>query len=96
MSDETAPETTGFWDMTDKVYGGVLSYITTKISTFVTFLFFLFTAGAVFGGLMAVKFGHAWSYFAVIPAALELLAYYSRGFATLLFVLFLAAFVFIL
>lgn len=77
----------------DSLFEKFANYITERISTFVAFLFFLFTAGAVYGAIVMSKSVGYGTYLLIIPAALGLIAYYHRGASLVLFVLFLIFFV---
>ncbi len=78
----------------DSWYEKIMGYITNRVSSFVAFLFFLFTLGAFFGLAVATKAPHLAPYFVIVPALLGLIAYYNRTFATVMFLLLLV-FVFI-
>ncbi len=80
---------------TDKWYNKLAAYLSSKISAFVAFLFFLFAAGAFYGTYVVARLPHFEIYLLLAPLALGLLAYYSRGFATVAFI-FLLLFVFVL
>ena len=70
----------------DKWFNKLDNYFTGKIAAFVAFLFFLFTVGAVFGAVSVWKLPGLAPYIIMVPAFLGLIAYYSRGFATLMFI----------
>ena len=75
-------------------YEKIMGYIASRVSSFVAFLFFLFTMGAFFG-MVAVQHAPQFAFYIVMaPAVLGLIAYYNRSFATVMFILLLI-FVFI-
>ncbi len=78
----------------DLWYTKIMSSITAGVSSFVAFLFFLFTIGAFFGLITAMRWPHLASWIVIIPAIIGLIAYYNRTFATAVFFL-LIIFVFI-
>ena len=66
-------------NMSDNWFGKIEDYLYGSISRFVGFLFFLITAGAVLGYIVAQR-GEG-EIIILVPAAAGLLAYYSRDFA---------------
>ncbi|HZX19808.1 MAG TPA: hypothetical protein VFF13_02240 [archaeon] len=81
--------------MSDNIFERVLNYITTGIQRFVAFLFFLFTAGALYGIFITRASPAAQPFLLIAPAAVGLLAYYNRAFAIWAFVvLIVLAFIF--
>lgn len=77
----------------DGWFNRIVGYTTTQISRFVAFLFLLFFLGAVYGALMAGRYEDSAAWLLITPAVLGLIAYYSRGFALLLFALLIFFFV---
>jgi len=70
---------------TDNFFEKVENYITGGISTFVAFLFFLVTIGALYGFFVASKKGDYQEWFLIAPAIAGLIAYYNRAFAIAVF-----------
>lgn len=70
----------------DSVFQRVINYVGKRISNFVAFLFFLFTAGMVFGVIIAFRFPSFMHWFILAPAVMGLIAYYNRTIATILFI----------
>ena len=66
-------------NMSDKWFEKIQDYLTGGISRFVGFLFFLITAGAILGYVVAQR-GEG-EILILIPAAAGLLAYFNRDFA---------------
>jgi ABC-type multidrug transport system fused ATPase/permease subunit len=77
----------------DQWFNKVLEYIGQKISTFIAFLFFLFTMGAVFGAVSIVRFPEYAPIMIFAPAALGLVAYYNRTIATIAFIVLIVLFI---
>lgn len=93
MSDsheESKPKDAGPSPMSDNLFDRILKYITTGIQRFVAFLFFLFTAGAVYGIFITRASPAAQPFLLIAPAAVGLLAYYNRAFAIWAFVMLVA------
>ncbi|MFH1224506.1 MAG: hypothetical protein V1676_01755 [Candidatus Diapherotrites archaeon] len=65
----------------------VLEYVTKQISSFVAFLFLLFSAGAVYGSVITARQHELGVWLLIAPAVLGLMAYYSRAFALAVFAL---------
>lgn len=65
----------------------VLDYVTAQISSFVAFLFLLFSAGAVYGSAITSRQHELGTWLLIAPAVLGLIAYYSRTFALAVFAL---------
>ncbi len=77
----------------DSFFVGVADYIGKQISRFVAFLFFVFTAGAVYGALLAYRQVQFAELFIILPAALGIIAYYNRTFALVIFIAVVLLFV---
>ena len=77
----------------DKVFGKLAGWITKQISGFVSFLFFLFAAGALYGYFIVPHAGQFAIWLLLAPFILGLIAYYSRTFATILFFLLIVLFI---
>lgn len=93
-SEEKKEAKSGGWAETaDNWYDRIATYVSEQISTFVAFLFILFTIGAAYGVFFAAKFPHLVVPAILAPAFIGLVAYYNRVFATIMFVLFLIAFI---
>ncbi|MBU0662051.1 MAG: hypothetical protein ABH854_03920 [Candidatus Diapherotrites archaeon] len=71
----------------DRWIARFVGHVTKQISTVVAALFLLFALGAVYGSLVTARQHELGTWLLIAPAALGLLAYYSRGFALALFVL---------
>ena len=71
----------------DGFFDKIAHYIGTGIQRFVSFLFFLFTAGAVFGYWVAISGNPFDEYFILAPAIMGIVAYYNRTAAILLFII---------
>jgi len=71
----------------DSWYEKIMNYLSERVSSFVAFLFFLFTVGAFFGLTVASKWPHLSPWIILVPAVLGLIAYYNRAFATIVFFL---------
>lgn len=76
----------------DSLFQRVVGYVGKQISTFVAFLFFLFTAGVAFGVFISMRFPELVPYFVIAPAIMGLIAYYNRTVATILFVALILVF----
>ncbi len=70
---------------TDHYFGKLSSWLGTRISAFVAFLFLLFGTGAIFGAIIVPKFSHFGGYLLLAPIGLAVVAYYNRVIATVLF-----------
>jgi len=81
-----APKISAPKSMSDNWFQKIEDYITSGISRFVAFLFFLVTLGAVLGYIVAIR-GEG-EYLILVPAAAGILSYYSRDFAVAAFGLF--------
>lgn len=69
----------------DKYFEKASAWLGERISRFVSFLFLLFFAGAIYGAVIVSKFpGHS-IYLLGAPALLALVAYYNRIVAAVLF-----------
>ncbi|MDO8427721.1 MAG: hypothetical protein Q7S92_00740 [Candidatus Diapherotrites archaeon] len=66
----------------------LITYVTSQIRTFVAFLFFVFTLGAVLGILIMYKAPQYAGLLVLAPAIMGLLAYYNTTIAVVLFILF--------
>ena len=77
----------------DAWFNKIQEYIGQKISTFIAFLFFLFTLGAVFGAITILRFPEYAPFMIIAPAVLGLLAYYNRTIATIAFALLIILFI---
>ncbi len=88
----------GGWNMwstrhTDNWYDAVATYVSEEVRTFVAFIFFLITVGAIFGALVAARNPAMEPIIILLPAVLGLIAFYNRDIATLFFFLFIVAFI---
>ena len=70
---------------TDKYFAQASSWLSEKISRFVSFLFLLFGAGAIYGAIIVPRFSQYSIYLLGVPILLALIAYYNRGVAAVLF-----------
>src|SRR3989338_2108204 len=66
----------------------LIGYVTSQIRTFVAFLFFVFTLGAILGILIMYKAPQYAGLLVLAPAVMGLLAYYNTVVAIVLFILF--------
>ena len=73
----------------EKRFMGLAGYLSTGISRFVAFLFFLFAVGAFFGAFVYTSYPKIGFFIILIPAVLGLIAYYNRTVAIFLFAGFL-------
>lgn len=69
----------------DKYFEKASSWLGERISRFVSFLFLLFGAGAIYGAIIVPRFPDYSIYLIGTPLVLALIAYYNRGVATILF-----------
>ena len=83
---DSAEETAKTLGGTDKWYNKLAGYLSNRISAFVAFLFMLFAAGAFYGAFLVARLPELEMYLLLAPLVLALLAYHSRGFATLAFI----------
>ena len=73
----------------DRLFLSVADYVSGKISNFVSFLFFLYTAGVVVG-VLAMRYAPDYvAYVIIAPAIAGLISYYNRTIAAILFAGFL-------
>ena len=77
----------------DKIFARIANYISQRISTFVAFLFFIFTLGAVYGAWIVIRKSPMIEILIIIPALMGLLAFYNRSFATAIFAAIIFLFV---
>ncbi len=77
----------------ERRFSTLAGYISSRISTFVAFLFLLFALGAFFGAFVYTKFPEIAIYFIIAPAVLGLIAYYNRTIAVILFAIFIVFFI---
>jgi hypothetical protein len=75
----------------DSWFEKIQNYVTAKIGAFVAFLFLLYAAGALTAIIIMTKYPQQAFLVALIPAAAGVLAYYNRAFATVAFVILMAA-----
>jgi len=88
------PASTGSSSNTvDQLFNKIHEYIGQKISTFMAFLFFLFTIGAVFGAITILRFPNLAPFMILAPAVFGLVAYYNRTVGTIAFVLLIILFI---
>jgi len=73
----------------DSFFRGVSNYITGTISAFVSFLFFVFTLGAVVIWIAQRLAPEFVELIILLPAVAGIIAYYNRTFAIVLFIGFL-------
>ncbi len=78
---------------TDEWYDSVATYVSEQVSTFVAFIFFLITIGAIFGAMVAARNPAMEPILIILPAVLGLVAFYNRDIATLFFIVFIVAFI---
>ena len=78
---------------TDNWYDKIAAYVSEQVSTFVAFMFFLITVGAVYGALVAAKNPTLEPILIIAPAVLGLVAFYNRDISTLFFIVFVVAFI---
>ncbi len=78
---------------TDNWYDQVATYVSEQVSTFVAFIFFIITLGAIYGALVAARNPALEPILIIAPAVLGLVAFYNRDIATLFFALFIVAFI---
>ena len=67
--------------------------VSEQVSTFVAFIFFIITVGAVYGALVAARNPTMEPFLLIVPAVLGLIAFYNRDIATLFFLLFTVGFI---
>ena len=95
MAEEKGGGDAGETGRVDRWFQGVLNYVGKTVSTFVAFLYFILTIGMLIGWVVTFRAPEAMPLLAMLPAAIGLLAYYNRVFATIAFVGFLVLFVFL-
>ncbi len=80
----------------DPFFDKVSNYVTGKIATFVAFLFFLITIGAVYALVITkAPLDSLTTVLILAPAAVGLLAYWNRDLAVIIFVVFIISFLII-
>lgn len=70
----------------DKWFGKLFDNLGKAISSFIAFLFILFTLGAVYGYIVFTRLPNLAPLLIATPAVIGLIAYYNRNFALVLFV----------
>ena len=85
----------GMWTTkhTDNWDDWVATVVSEQVSTFVAFIFFIITVGAVYGALVAARNPTMEPFLLIVPAVLGLIAFYNRDIATLFFLLFTVGFI---
>jgi len=69
----------------DKYFDKLSSWLSERIAAFVSFLFLLFGAGAIYGTYVIPRFPGYEFYLLAAPIGIALVAYYNRSLATILF-----------
>jgi len=69
----------------DTYFSRISTWLSARIAAFVAFLFLLFGAGAIYGAFIVPRMAEYSPYLLAAPFALALIAYYSRGAATIMF-----------
>ena len=85
MAEESSESAEKVLGRVDGYFNRVSSWLSSRISAFVAFLFLLFTAGAFYGTFVVARFPHLGIYLLGAPIVLALIAYYNRTAATILF-----------
>lgn len=80
---ETSSSKTG---TVDTWFGKLFDNLGGAISSFIAFLFILFTLGAVYGYVVFTRLPNLAPLLIATPAIIGLIAYYNRNFALILFV----------
>lgn len=73
----------------DSWYDQVLAFVSQQISSFVAFLFLMFSAGAFYGAWVSARWHSDLHLFLLAPIAMAVIAYYNRTFATIVLILIL-------
>ena len=82
--------------MCDPFFDKVSNYVTGKIATFVAFLFFLITIGAVYALVITkAPLDTLTTTLILTPAVVGLIAYWNRDLAVIIFTVFIIAFLII-
>jgi len=74
----------------DDLYCKVKDFVGKQVSDFVAFLFIIFSLGMIYGWFIANKQPQFSTIFLIIPPIIGVFAYFSRAFATAVFVAVIA------
>ncbi len=79
----------------DGLFEKVQKYVTVKIGAFVAFVFLVFAAGAYAAIFVATRWPNSEWLIIAGPALAGIIAYYNRGFASVVFVVLVLAIFFL-